>query len=400
MIKVLYPIEGDGGGAATHVLTLTKELTRLKIQTIIVFITAGPCIKVAASLGLNHIVVPSKLFPDVTLILKLSKLIEEEKVNIVHSHTIRGNFYGRLAVLLSRKPSVLLTTVHSFLIDELGGSAHIGLKQRMLYHRETLTRRFVDRFVSVSRTLGDKLLQEGIKRDKLSVICHGIPIPAISDNNFRRSPVRTEFGIRKEETVIGIVGRLVSVKNHTLFLSAAERVLRCVPGVKFLVIGDGTLRMNLEELTRDLNISESVIFTGWRNDIDKCMKAIDVLVLCSTTESQGLVILEAMSFARPVIATDVNEVGETVIDGKTGLLIPPNDINALTEAILKLIRDKDLAAQLGKEGKSFVEEKYSLEKMIHETANLYKMMDERKRLSLNGHESLSERSCTLDSLNH
>ncbi|MBC2694337.1 MAG: glycosyltransferase family 4 protein [Desulfobacteraceae bacterium] len=383
-MKILYPIEGDGGGAITHVLTLASQLEKWKIETFIVFISSGPSVDTALNQGLNFKVLPCRFFPDFTLIRRFANIIEKEKVDIVHTHTIRGNFYGRMAALLSRRPTVSMTTVHSFLIDELGGSAHIGLKQRMLYHRETLTRRFVDHFVSVSRTLGDKLLQEEVKQDRLSVICHGIPIPANSDNNFHGSRLRSEFGIKKKETVIGIVGRLVSVKNHALFLLAAERVLRFIPEVKFLIIGDGALRADLEKLTSDLNISESVIFTGWRNDIEECMKAIDVLVLCSTTESQGLVILEAMSFALPVIATDVNQVRETVINGRTGLLIPSNDDEALAEAMLKLLKNDNLAKRLGAQGRALVEDKYSLEKMIHETANLYKMMDERKRLSPNG----------------
>lgn len=390
-MKVLYIVEGDGGGAVTHVLTLASQLEKWNVEPSIVFITPGPSVGAARNWGITYRILPCRFFPDFILMRRIAAIIEEEKVDIVHTHTIRGNFYGRMAVLLRRMPTVSMTTVHSFLIDELGGSTHIGLKQRMLYHRETLTRRFVDRFVSVSRTLGDKLLQEGIKRDRLSVICHGIPIPSISDNNFRESRLRAEFGIKKEETVIGIVGRLVPVKNHKLFLSAAERVLRWVPGVKFLIVGDGVLRTNLEQLTRDLNIAESVIFTGWRNDIEECMKAIDVLVLSSTTESQGLVILEAMSFARPVIATNVNQVSETVINGKTGLLIPSNDVEALVEAMLKLLKNDNLAKRFGTQGRALVEEKYSLEKMIYETANLYKMMDKKKRLSQNWHESLSKK---------
>lgn len=378
-MKILYPIEGDGGGAVTHVLTLSSELSKRKDHTLIVFLTKGPAVSIARNSGLNYMLIPCNFFPDIPLIWKLSKIIQDKKIDIVHTHTIRGNFYGRIAAVISRRSTILITTVHSFLIDELGGSQNIALQQKLLYKRERYTAKFVDQFISVSKELENKLLEDGIPEQKLRVITHGIrilPEQALSIND---NSIRSEFGLSSQEQIIGIIGRLVPVKNHKLFLMAAKNVLRVVPNVKFLIIGDGPLRTYLYHLTKDLNIPNSVIFTGWRNDIDNCLKAIDILVLCSTTESQGLVILEAMSFFKPVIATDVNQVRKTVIDGKTGLLIPSNDLNALVEKMLKLLKDKNLSRMLGEQGRSFVEKSYSLEKMINETVNLYRTLDQTHR---------------------
>lgn len=393
-MRVLYPIEGEGGGAVTHVLTLARELMKRKIQTYIVFLTLGPCVGIARNLGLSHILMPCKFFPDVTVVWKLSKIIQLEKIDIVHTHTVRGNFYGRIATLVSRRHTISVTTVHSFLIDELGGSTNLRLKQKLLHKREVCTCKFVDQFISVSRNLGGKLLEDGIPATKVKVITHGIPIPGKADiisSHNTINTIRGEYNINENETVVGIIGRLVPVKNHRLFLMAAEKVLRTIPNVKFLIVGDGHMRYYLKQLARDLNVSDSVIFSGWRNDIEECIKAIDILVLCSTTESQGLVILEAMSFLKPVIATDVNEIGDTVIDGETGLLIPPNDLNALAEAILKLIYNKDLAGKLGEQGRSLVEKEYSLEKMINEIANLYRSLYQGNRGPLGRGQRLLKR---------
>jgi len=373
-MRILYPIEGDGGGAVSHVLSLATELTRYDIKTLILFLTSGPSVKMAKNLNLTYKVLPCRFFPDIALVWKLVKIIQYEKIDTVHTHTIRGNFYGRTAKLLSRRPTISITTVHSFLIDELGGSANLGIKQNLLHTREVCTRRFVDQFISVSRSLKYKLVGDGIPETKIKVITHGVPIPDKTSMLTDHSNIRDEYNIGKDETIVGIIGRLVSVKNHELFLVATRRVLTIMPEIKFLIVGDGPLEQHLKQLATELKISDSVIFTGWRNDIERCIKALDILVSCSATESQGLAILEAMSFCKPVIAADVNQLGETVIHGETGFLIPPNDVTALVKAILKLVQDKDRARRLGEQARSLLEKKYPLERMVRKTSNLYKTL--------------------------
>jgi glycosyltransferase involved in cell wall biosynthesis len=373
-MRVLHLIEGSGGGADTHVLTMARELARRQIEIVIVFVTPGHSVTLAKRQGLNFVLIPCRFFPDWHLVWKLSRLIKEKKVNIIHTHTIRGNFYGRISALLSMQHPICVATVHSFLIDELGGRLKIGLTDRLLYIREISTWPLVDHFIAVSKPLASKLIEDGIPRSKIEVISHGTPVPEVSNAPLTDNGIRLEFSIGGEETVVGIIGRLVPVKNHALFLTAAQEVLESASKVRFLVIGDGALRAHLEELTRNLGISDSVVFAGWRNDMAECLRAIDMLVLCSTTETQGLVILEAMSFCKPVIATDINEVGETVIDGETGLLVPPYDPHALAKAILKLVNNKTLAKTFGKRGRQLVEERYPLERMVSKTAALYEAL--------------------------
>ncbi len=373
-MRVLHVIEGCGGGAATHVLTLSKELARREIDIFIVFITSGHSVTLAKRQGLDCVVIPCRFFPDGRLAWKLSRLIKDRRIDIVHTHTIRGNFYGRISSLLSLRGPICVATVHSFLIDELGGRLTIGLKDRLLYIRETSTWPLVDYFTAVSETLAEKVVEDGVQPSRIKVINHGIPAVEVPDASLIDNTIRSEFSIGTEETVVAIIGRLVPVKNHTLFFTAAQKVLKSAANVRFLVIGDGPLRADLEKVAKDLGISHSVVFTGWRNDIHQCLRAIDMLVLCSATETQGLVILEAMSFLKPVIGTDINQVGETVLDGETGLLVPPNDPDLLAEAMLKLILDKKLARKLGRQGRFLVEQKYPLERMVEETADLYKTL--------------------------
>jgi glycosyltransferase involved in cell wall biosynthesis len=378
-MKVLYPVEGDGGGAVSHVLNLAHALREENIEPLIIFITQGPSIELARNRRLDFRVAPCKFFPDVELIWNLSRWIKEESIDVVHTHTVRGNFYGRSALFLTGCKALSLCTVHSFLIDELRGVTRIGLKEKLLLKREVWGRKLVDHFVSVSEALGNKMLQDGIPKDKLTIIKNGIPLPDIGSLSSNGSRFRSEFKIRHDETLVGIVGRLVPVKNHGLFLKAAKKILKVLPNIKFLIAGDGYLRSALQRMASDMNIKGSVIFAGWRNDIDACFNAIDILVLCSTTESQGLVILEAMAHSKAVVATDVAQVGETVLHGETGLLVPPDDAEALANSVLELIHNRRLTKKLGKQGQSFVQKEYGLEIMVAKTAKLYKRLQSSNR---------------------
>lgn len=381
-MRVLQVIEGEGGGAVTHVLNLSKQLKERGFYVIVGFITPGPSVAVAQKLELDCIQLTCRFFPDIFLIYKLITLIHGKRIDLIHTHTMRGNFYGRICSLLSSQPVKCVTTVHSFIIDELGGSEEIGFKDRLIYKRELFTRQTVEKFIVVSEKLKEKLMEEGVGEKNVEVITHGIEIPKVKSLSSGYNRIRKEFGLRVDEVVVGIIGRLVPVKNHALFLRAAKRVLDSVDNVKFLVVGDGYLRNDLEETANRLRISQSVIFIGWKNDINEAFKAIDMLVLCSTTETQGLVVLEALSFAKPVIATDINQISETVINGSTGVLVPLNDVTALSRAIMELAANSRLRRTLGRKGRDFVKKEYSLKNMADKTVNLYR--DTLRRQVLNG----------------
>jgi glycosyltransferase involved in cell wall biosynthesis len=370
-VKVLQIIDGVGGGAETYVIRLTQYLKKAEVKVLVVFMVDGPSIVKAKRLGLHSLLVPHRCFPDLCFIRKLRGLIAKEKVDIIHTHTIRTNFYGRILRLISGKPLHCITTVHSFLEEELSCWHMSGQKKALLRTRERLTWPLVDQFITVCPGLEDKLICKGIHPKKVLTIRHGIETPGLTNTLISSRDVRGEYGIAQNETVIGIVGRLEPVKNHELFLTAAKEVLRNGRPVKFLVVGDGSLMPVLQNKAQALGIANAVIFTGWRDDIDACMNSLDILVLCSSTESQGLVVLEAMSFGKPVVAPDVNEIGETVINGRTGLLVSPNDKNALAEAITTLQNNEKLQRKLGAQGRRLVKREYTLERMGRETLQVY-----------------------------
>lgn len=373
-MKCLFPIEGTGGGAVTHALTLAEHLPEYGIEPVIAFFLDGPSVIQAQGLGLEYRLISWRSSFDFSLIRRLGRLIDEERIEIVHTHTITGSFYGHMACFLcSSRPLLFVTTVHSFIIDELKGSTGVSFKDWLRYRRDLFFRRFVDHFVVVSEKLGDTLKDQGVPHNRITFIGHGIDISKKGDS-LRGDAIRSRHGISPDQILLGTVGRMVEVKNHRFFLLGAQKVLETLPEMVFVLVGDGPLRGSLERLAEELGIRDAVVFTGWTNQVEEYLVAFDIFVSCSITESQGLSILEAMSLEKAVVATDVDQISETVIDGETGVLVPPNDLEALARGIIRLGSDQNLRKALGKKARRLVEMRYSLQSMVKQTAALYEAL--------------------------
>jgi glycosyltransferase involved in cell wall biosynthesis len=370
-MRILYPIEGDGGGAVTHVFTLASELTKRAIPTSVAFLTNGPSLAVANGAGLNCKSIPKKFVLDLAPVWKLTRLLNQQKIDIIHTHTIRGNYYGRIAARLCQRPIVSITTVHSHIVDELRGGTEFGPKDWLLCKREAYTWKFVRHFICVSSKIKQRLLSDHIPEHKITVIENAVELADLSFSHVYGRSIRREFHIKDDEIVVGIIGRLVPVKNHVFFLRSAKRLSKRASNVKFLVVGDGPLLESLINKTKELGIYELVRFTRWRNDIQKVLCALDIYVICSVVEGLNISVLEAMACAKPVVGTNVKGISEIVIDGKTGILVPSNCVYSLTEAMLRLANNREERTRMGLNGRRLIEKKYSVGKMIHNTLQVY-----------------------------
>lgn len=371
-IKIIYVIEGDGGGAVSHVLSLAKELAKKEITVFTIFVVDGSAVGIAKKWGLNFKLISKKSFLDVMLIWRLVLIFYKEKVEIIHTHTIRCNFYARIASLLYLRPKISLTTVHSHIADEVKGNVKFGFKDWLLCKRETYTSKLVYHFICVSSKIKQRLLSNHMPESKLTVIENGVEIPNLSLSHIYNKSIRGEFSIGDNEIIVGIVGRLVPLKNHNLFINAAKRLSEVTSNIKFLIIGDGPLLELLYNKVRKIGISKKVVFTGWRNDIQNLLCAIDIFVICSEVEGLNISVLEAMASAKPVIGTNVKGISEIILDNKTGILVPPNNVDSLTEAVLRLVNNKDERTNMGLNGRQLIEKEYSVQQMIDKTFQLYK----------------------------
>ena len=291
--------------------------------------------------------------------LKLMKLFKQEKIDIVHSYS--GVYRD---ACMGAKLAGIPINIHT---DQ--GKFYPDTQWTRWNHR--FFSLFRDKVVTVSEELKDFLIDEvGIRPGKIMINYNGVDI---KDHELGIDPLkkRQELGLDGGRLVIGIVARLVPVKDHkTLFLSA-KMVFESVPEGVLLVIGDGPLRGDLEDFSQKLGISEKIKFLGLRKDVAELMTICDLFVLSSLSEGTSLTLLEAMATGKPVVATNVGGNPELVEDGVTGLLVPPKNPEKLAEAIIEVLNDKGKRETMGKAGRNRVATHFSIEKMVEGYENLY-----------------------------
>ena len=183
-------------------------------------------------------------------------------------------------------------------------------------------------------------------------------------NEHIRESLRQRLRLPERAPVAGIVAALRPEKNHELFLRSAALVREKVAEARFLIVGDGPQRAGLERLARELSLADAVHFLGTRSDVAELLSLMDVLVLTSHMESNPVSILEAMASEKPVVATRVGSVPETVLDGKTGCLVSAGNARELAARVVELLRNPDLAARMGRTGREQVIAHWSVERMV------------------------------------
>lgn len=215
-------------------------------------------------------------------------------------------------------------------------------------------------FFGVAETQREFITDElGYPSDKVRIIRNGIDLTSFGVDGDRS--VLAEIGIDNADAVVGIVATLRSVKDHPTLLRAAKCLLADQLRVTVLIVGDGSTRLELEALCSELCIADHVRFVGNRSDVSRLLSAMDVFVLCSTSECFPFSVLEAMACARPVVCTDVGGVREIVVDGVTGYLVPPRNFQLLAARLKAVLEDKELAQEMGRAGRTRVETNFTLE---------------------------------------
>jgi len=328
---------------------------------------------------------------------KLFRLLLRERPDIVHTHTAKAGTVGRVAGFLYRwltpgvlvgkpRPCKFVHTYHGHVFH----SYYSRFRTRVFLTIERLLARCAtDRIVVVSEQQQAEINQTfGVgRRDQMRVIRLGLDLNPFADFANRRAQFRQELGIGDNETLVGIVGRLTEIKNHKMFLLSAARLERNVP-VRFVVIGDGSLREDLERQSKSLGLEARVIFAGGRKDPEYFYPALDICALTSLNEGTPLTLIEAMANARPVIATSVGGVvdllGDVVADGRfriceRGIGVPVDDVDAFAAGLRRLIEDKTLRDQLGRRGFEFVDRNYRKERLLEDIKDLYGELLNRER---------------------
>ena len=356
------------GGTETVVSQLVRSLDPRKFRPIVC------CLYESGTLGEKLIQEGYPVFSelarhrfDLRTGVRLWQLMRSQNVKILFIvNQPFTQLWGVLCGMLARVP-VRMTAIRS--------TGKINRIHRRLFLNR-LTFPWIQSVTVLSETHKKYLFEkEKIPLLKMQVVPNGVDLKRFSVNGKYES-LRPSFGIPFQEPVVGIVAMLRPEKNHALFLRVAAKVLRSIPPVHFLVVGDGPERDPLQALAKSLGIETQVRFVGARNDIPQVISLFDVAVLCShpVVETLSNAVLEYMAAAKPVVATRVGSLEEQIGEGKTGYLVEPGDEEAMAERILKLLQDKALAREMGAAGRRKAEAQYSLEVMMARTESLFEKL--------------------------
>jgi glycosyltransferase involved in cell wall biosynthesis len=362
---------GTNGGAQEHVFSLLTRLDRERYDVSVVSLSPGSAVRKLQRFGFPVTVIDEP--DDASAVRTLTALLADLGPDVVHNHMFRAELVGtRAAIAVAaagwRRPYVL-STVHSSRIRSEDDRAEL----------RSLTRR-MDRLIAVSRAVVAKIEHEGRDGAPVSLIHNGVDLERY-DHTGPCCTLHEEYGMEPGSPIVGVVARLEPEKGHPTLLAAWPAVLAAVPNAYLLIVGEGGRREELEAEVARLGIAHRVVFTGRRDDMPAVTAALDVAVLPSYREAQGLTVLEAMALSRPVVASNVGGIPEMIEDGVTGILVPPRDPDALAAAIVRLLVDHPYADTIAKAGHDLVHRHFCIEIMVRETEDLYDLGARSVRLS-------------------
>jgi len=362
---------GTNGGAQEHLYGLLSRVDRDRYDVSVVSLSAGSAARKIGRLGIPVTIVDDP--EDGAAVADLTAHLGEIRPDVVHNHMFRAEVVGtRAALALERSVGLrpyVVSTVHSSRVR--------SIEDRELLRALTPS---MDRLIAVSRAIVAKIADERGCATPVSLVYNGVDLDRY-DHQEACCTLPEEYGMEPGAQVVGVVARLEPEKGHPTLLEGWPSVLRSCPDAYLLVVGEGSRREALESQVRELRIAHRVVFTGRRDDIPAVTAALDVAVLPSYREAQGLTILEAMALSRPVVASNVGGIPEMVEDGVTGLLVPPRDAGALAAAIVRLLRDHPLADTLARAGHDLVHDRFCIQLMINATEGIYEAGAAAVRLS-------------------
>jgi glycosyltransferase involved in cell wall biosynthesis len=362
-VHVMHIIDGlRVGGAETLLCNLVRGLPRERFRITVGYCTPGPLIKDLQAQNVSLIQFPRLAMIDPLLVWRMWRAIKHDPPLIVHTHLFKSDMHGRPAARLAKVPVVVSA------IQNCNDWARNPLLGRM-YGQTTW---LADRLIAASEEVRQFTIQMmGVPAQRIVTIPNAVPVQRFQGQHEAGKRLRIELGIDLQSPLVGIVARLMPQKDHATFLDAGAALMRSLPQARFLIVGDGPLRMELEAQARALGIAESVLFAGLRSDIPAVMAALDVLVFSSRWEGLPVAMLEGMAAGVPVVATAVDGIPGVINDAQNGLLVPPQQPQALASALLRVLQDRMLAEQIGSAGARHVEQHYSIQAAIRQTIALY-----------------------------
>jgi len=352
-------------GAEEHILTLLRGLDREQFR---MHFVCSP--ELADDVRLD---VPSDVellplfFPTPSHVAgaaRLRRWIHERRIQVLHSHLFRSSLCSSPVGWMCGVPLIVETPhvreswrrgwkANNFMVDRLAG-------------------RFVDRYVAVSYANAHYLVEvKGLPDRKVRVIQNGADLSRFHPLHVLPSDMRPQWGIGATDPVLLVAARLEPQKGHSVLLNAMPQVVGEFPNVRLFCLGDGVLREELERQTKQLDLQENVRFLGFHSNVADWLALCDFTVLPSFYEGLPLVAVESLAAGRTMVATAVDGTPEVIINGRTGITVPPGNPGALAAAICSLLRSPALRQRLAEQGRAYVLERFSQERQVRETGDFY-----------------------------
>ena len=352
------------GGAQTALLRFLSAIDRnLYNPTVVCFYNGNSIIaKEIHKLNIPVIDLGMTHKGRIDVFFRFNRLLQNERPVVLHTWLFHANLTGRLMGRLNKVP-IIITSRRNI---------NIGSKWRELLKR--LTSGLDDKVVAVCEAVRQaEIVGSKIPAEKVVTIYNGIdPLPFTPVSIDASRKIRNALGIHNDELVLGTIGRLEPQKGFFDLITSSSHIKAKYNSVRLIIVGEGELRNSLELQTINQNLSGTIKFAGLRNDIPELMSALDVFVSSSLWEGLPNVVLEAMAAGKPVVATSVGGTPEVVVDGVTGLLVPPHNPEAMARAIIRLLKNPELGTRMGRAGKERVLKQFSIQRMVTKTQQLYK----------------------------
>lgn len=312
---------------------------------------------------------------------QLKKIIQQFKPDIVHTHAAKSGALGRLAAIDCQVP-VVVHTFHGHVFHSYFGP----LKTRLYLEIERWLAKGSNKIVAISQSQKNELsnVYKVCPANHIEVVPLGFDLSRFQNAQIdKRIDFRQRYQIADDEIAIGIVGRLVQVKNHTLFLRALKEVLNATTQkVRAFIVGDGEEREKLMQVAKELNLPftspenptiqpQPLTFTSWIKEIDEVYAGIDIVALSSLNEGTPVSLIEAQAANKPIVTTEVGGVCDVVMPNKTALLAQSDNVEQFARQLLKLVESETLRHRLGKNGHNFVGRKYHYSRLVNDIDNLY-----------------------------
>jgi glycosyltransferase involved in cell wall biosynthesis len=379
-IRVLELVAtGSNGGAQESVLNLLSRIDRTRFDVRVISLSDGSSVRKWRATGIPVEVIDEP--DDDRAVDQLTRELIAWTPEVIHGHMYRAEIVGVRAVMCLAERGLprpfLVNTIHSGRIRPPEDRALLAMLTPQM-----------DRLIAVSRSIVGKIRSEGRTGVPTQLIYNGVDLDRYNTQE-ACCTLPEEYGFAAGTPLVGVVARLEPEKGHATLLEAWPLVLKSVPEARLLIVGEGARREELEEQAESLGLlgeecigdacvgtkharpGAKVVFTGRRDDVPAVTAALDVAVLPSYREAQGLVILEAMALGRPVVASRVGGVPEMIRDGVTGVLVPPHDPEALAAAIVRVLTDHPFADTIARAGRVVVHDRFCVERMVSAIEGVY-----------------------------